>query len=96
MRTLNSEQKRKNLIMHICPLQFDIVERLINRFTNKDEIVLDMFGGIMTVPHAAIRLGRYGIGIELNSEYYKDGLNYLKKADYERSMAKVSLFEEVA
>ena len=83
MRTLNGEQARKELTMHICPLQLDIVERIINRYSNKGETVLDPFGGLMTVPYMAVKLERKGIGIELNAESYKDGLVYLKSADEE-------------
>ena len=83
MRTLNGEQARKELTMHICPLQLDIAERIINRYSNKGERVLDPFGGLMTVPYMAVKLERKGIGIELNAESYKDGLVYLKSADEE-------------
>ena len=34
MRTLNGDQKRRNMQMHVCPLQLDIVERIINRYSN--------------------------------------------------------------
>jgi hypothetical protein len=34
MRTLNGEQAQRNLEKHICPLQFDIVDRLIERYSN--------------------------------------------------------------
>lgn len=85
MRTLNGDQARKELTMHICPLQFDIVERIINRYSNSGDLVLDPFGGLMTVPYMAIRMGRRGYGIELNYESYKDGCTYLKLADMEQS-----------
>jgi hypothetical protein len=78
MRTLNGEQARKELTMHICPLQFDIVERIITRYSNPGDTVLDPFGGLMTVPYCAIKLGRKGIGIELNHESFHDGCTYLK------------------
>ena len=81
MRTLNSSQSRRQQEMHVCPLQLDIVERIINRYSNKGDAVLDPFGGIMTVPKVAVDNGRYGIGIELNSGYFRDGVGYLKEAD---------------
>jgi DNA modification methylase len=83
MRTLNGEQARKELTMHICPLQFDIVERIITRYSNPGELVLDPFGGLMTVSYMAIKLGRRGYGIELNHESWKDGLRYLKEIEEE-------------
>lgn len=81
MRTLNSTQSRRQQEMHVCPLQIDIVERIINRYSNPGETVLDPFGGIMTVPKTAVDMGRYGIGIELNNGYFRDGVGYLKEAD---------------
>lgn len=81
MRTLNSSQSRRQQEMHVCPLQLDIVERIINRYSNKGDVILDPFGGIMAVPKVAVDNGRYGIGIELNNGYFRDGVGYLKEAD---------------
>lgn len=81
MRTLNSEQKRRDLQMHVCPLQLDIVERIINRYSNEGDVVLDPFGGIGTVALTAVKMGRYGISIELNNGYFRDSVGYLQNAD---------------
>lgn len=81
MRTLNSTQSRRQQEMHVCPLQLDIAERIINRYSNPGDVVLDPFGGIMTVPKVAVDMGRYGIGIELNNGYFRDGVGYLREAD---------------
>lgn len=92
MRTLNSDQSRKKIQLHVCPLQFDIVERLIERFTNKGDIVFDPFGGLMTVPYLSVKMGRYGIGCELNTDNYYDGLVYMK--DIEIKVNSPTLFDE--
>lgn len=81
MRTLNTRQSQKNRQNHICPLQLDIVERLIERYSNKGDVVFDPFGGIQTVPYCAIKMGRFGLSTELNHEYWKDGLSYLMEAE---------------
>ena len=81
MRTLNSEQAKGRRQLHVCPLQLDIVERLINRYSNPGETVYDPFGGLMTVPVTAVKMGRYGIGCELNADYFRDGVGYLEQAD---------------
>lgn len=91
MRTLNGHQKQRNLTMHVCPLQIDIVDRLINRFSNPGDLVLDPFGGLGTVPYRALHLGRRGRGVELNPGYYLDALKYLHAAEQDRSMP--SLFD---
>ena len=83
MRTLNTKQSQKKRQNHICPLQLDIVERLIERYSNKDEIVFDPFGGIQTVPYCAVKLGRRGLSTELNYDYWRDGLSYLQEAEQE-------------
>ena len=83
MRTLNSTQARRKLQMHVCPLQLDIVERIINRYSNEGDLVYDPFGGLMTVPMTAVKMGRRGYGCELNPDYFRDGVGYLKAAEDE-------------
>jgi len=83
MRTLNSEQRRKDLAMHVCPLQIDIVDRIINRYSNPGDLVLDPFGGLGTVALQAMKAGRRGYTIELNNDYFRDAVGYLK-AEEER------------
>lgn len=95
MRTLNGEQSQKGLNNHICPLQFDIVDRIINRYTNKGDVVFDPFGGLMTVPYRAIKLGRRGRAAELNTEYFRDGVKYLQLAEREAGMPTLFAFEDL-
>lgn len=83
MRTLNTDQSRRRQQMHVCPLQIDIVERIINRYSNPGDLVFDPFGGLMTVPVTAIKMGRMGYGIELNPDYFRDGVGYLQAAEDE-------------
>lgn len=83
MRTLNTTQSRRRAQMHVCPLQLDIVERIINRYSNPGEVVLDPFGGLMTVPMTAVKMNRMGYGIELNPDYFRDGVGYLQAAENE-------------
>ena len=86
MRTYNTAQSLKKRELHVCPLQIDIVDRLIDRYSNPGETILDPFGGIMTVPTEAVKRGRFGIGVELNSDYFRDGVGYLQRADMEQGM----------
>jgi hypothetical protein len=91
MRTLNADQARRQVEMHICPLQFDIVERLIETYSNPGELVLDPFMGIGTVPKIAIDMGRRAYGIELSSEYWADAVGYCRAA--EQSVLSSTLFD---
>lgn len=93
MLTLNSSQSSREQELHICPLQFDIVDRIINRYSNPGDKILDPFAGIGTVPYRAIKAGRYGIGIELNQISYNDSIWYCKRM--EEDVASPTLFDLV-
>jgi DNA modification methylase len=86
MLTLNGSQKAKNLQMHICPLQFDIVDRIIKRYSSEGDLVLDPFGGLGTVALRAMKLGRHGYTIELNHDSFRDAVGYLKAEDEKQDM----------
>lgn len=83
MLTLNTAQSAADREMHVCPLQFDTVDRLIERFSAKGETVFDPFGGLFTVPMRAIKAGRRGKAVELNPDYFRDGVAYLKGLEAE-------------
>lgn len=85
-KTLNAKQVSSKKEKHICPLQLDIIERLVNRFTNVGDVVLDPFGGLFSTPYQAMKMGRKSIAIELNSDYYRDGLFYMKCIHNEMTM----------
>ncbi|WP_420313622.1 DNA methyltransferase [Actinopolymorpha alba] len=72
--------------MHVCPLQFDIVDRLINRFSNPGELVFDPFGGLFTVPVRALHAGRRSRAVELNTGYFLDGVKYLQAEERKHGM----------
>jgi len=91
MLTLNASQWSKGKEMHICPLQFDIVDRAITQFSNEGDVVYDPFSGIGTVPYRAIKLNRIGWGCELNPSYFLDGAQYCKAE--EEKVLMPSLFD---
>lgn len=70
---------------HICPLQLDVIERCIDLWTNPDDIVLDPFAGIGSVPYQAVIMGRRGLGVELKDSYFAQAINNMElaAADYE-------------
>jgi DNA modification methylase len=86
MLTLNGAQSASGKEMHLCPMQFDIADRVISQMSNPGDIVFDPFAGLMTVPYRAIKLGRIGVGCELNPAYFTDGAAYCKAAEMEASM----------
>lgn len=86
MKTLNTTQSQRRQQLHVCPLQIDTVERLMHRYTNEGDTILDPFAGLFTVPYLAVKHGRRGIGIELNPDYFRDGVGYCKAAEEEKTM----------
>lgn len=92
-RTLNLNQVNSGKQKHVCPLQLDIIERLINRYSNEKDLVLDPFGGIMSVPYCAVKMNRYGMGIELSDDYCTDGIKYLQ--DIEQEIEAPKLFDSI-
>lgn len=86
MLTLNTAQAARRKAKHLCPLQFDVVDRLITQFSMPDELVFDPFAGIGTVPVRAVLLGRQGLGVELNPGYFADGAEHCAAAERKATM----------
>lgn len=51
-----------------------LLERIIKASSNPGDVVLDPFSGSFTTSAVAVRLGRVGVGIDMNEEYYEIGL----------------------
>ncbi len=81
INTLNKDQSMNGKEKHVCPLQLDIIKRLITRYSNKGETVLDPFMGIGSTADQSIKMGRKSIGIELNANYWKDSIAYMEAAE---------------
>lgn len=94
MRSLNTIAAQRGAEKHLCPLPFDIVDREIEQRSMPGELVMDPFGGLMTVPYRAVLKGRRGLGIELSPSYFRDGVTYCEMAA--REMATPSLFDLLA
>jgi DNA modification methylase len=81
INTLNTALSMKQEQSHVCPLQLDVIQRLIERFSNPGDTILDPFGGVHSVPYQAIKMGRKGVGIELNPEYWRMGVSFCERAE---------------
>ena len=76
---MNTFQALAGREKHLCPLPFDIVDRLIERFSMKGETVYDPFGGLMTVAYRAVLRKRRGRACELSPKYFRDGARYVER-----------------
>jgi DNA modification methylase len=86
MRTLNSNQANKKREKHICPLQLDIIHRLINYFSMEGEVVRDVFGGIGSVGYEALKMNRKAVIIELFTQYWGDAYKYLRDVESQKNV----------
>ena len=91
IKTLNTEQRKKIAENHICPLQLDVIERLIERYSNPGDLVYDPFNGIGSTVYQSLLMGRQGLGTELCTEYWKHSVGYCEQA--EQRMAIPTLFD---
>lgn len=79
--TLNvAEGRAEDDTKHICPLQLQVIERLVRLFTDPDEVVFSPFAGIGSEGYIALKLGRRFYGCELKDEYYAAALRNMQRA----------------
>ena len=81
MHGLNMEQSRRKQQNHICPMPFDLVDRLIEMYSNPGDLILDPFGGLGTTGVRAIKKGRKAYLCELNDVYAKCAAMYLRETE---------------
>lgn len=92
--TLNVIAARENRDeRHICPLQLPVIERLVNLYTNPDDVVFTPFMGIGSEVYQSVLMGRRGIGIELKESYFNCAVENLENA--ELANAQTSIFDFV-
>jgi DNA modification methylase len=56
---------------HVHPLQRDVIERVIQLWSNPGETVLTPFMGVGSEVYGAVEAGRRGVGVELKPSYYR-------------------------
>lgn len=97
IKVLNGRLARENEDeKHICPLQTDLIERCIARWSNRGDVVLDYFAGIGSVPWQALKMGRLGVGIELKRSYFLTAAKYLDDLELQLAQPMLPGLEEVA
>lgn len=94
--TLNVREGRgENDTKHICPLQLEVIRRLILLYSNPGEIVFTPFAGIGSEIYQALFLERRAYGCEIKSEYFNAAIKNAERAIRKRNEAKsLPLFPE--
>ena len=75
------ESKDEGDERHQHPLQLDLIQRAVDMWTNKGDVVLSPFGGVGSEPYGAVAIGRRGVGIELKPSYYRQAVINLAAAN---------------
>lgn len=79
------ESKDEDDEKHVHPLQLDVVDRIVDLYSNEGEVVLTPFMGVGTEVYAPVSMGRKAIGIELKESYFKQAVKNL--ADVKKRFA---------
>jgi DNA modification methylase len=65
---------------HVHPLQLDVIDRLVELYSNEGEVVLTPFMGVGSEVYSPVSMGRKAIGIELKDSYFKQAKINLEMA----------------
>ena len=85
---LNVEQARGGKDeKHMCPLQLDLIERVVRLHSNAGETVFSPFAGIGSEGYSALRCGRKFVGVELKPEYFRWAVRNLEAARQQRTFS---------
>lgn len=70
---------------HVHPLQLDVVDRIVDLYSNEGEVIFTPFMGVGTEVYSPVSMGRKAIGIELKESYFKQAVKNL--ADVKKRFA---------
>jgi len=65
------DSKEEDDEKHVHPLQLDVIDRLVELYSNPNEVVLTPFMGVGSEVFSPVSMGRKAIGIELKDSYFK-------------------------
>lgn len=90
--TLNKMFSDEESERHICPLQLDVIERLIRLYSNEGDIVFTPFMGIGSEVYQAVKMDRRGIGVELKREYFQQAVKNMSNLELEKQQMTIDDF----
>lgn len=86
-RMFSDEESEK----HIAPLQLDVIERIVNLYSNPNDVVFTPFMGIGSEVYQSVKMGRRAIGIELKDAYFEQAVKNMRSLEDEQ--AQTSIFD---
>ena len=66
---------------HLCPLQLEVIRRMLTMYSNPGEVTWSPFMGIGSEGVTAIEMGRKFIGAELKASYFGQAVRNLRAAE---------------
>lgn len=66
---------------HVHPLQLDVIDRLVELYSNPGEVVLTPFMGVGSEVFSPVSHGRKAIGVELKESYFKQAKLNVQEAE---------------
>lgn len=74
------DSKEEDDEKHVHPLQLDVIDRIVELYSNPGETVLTPFMGVGSEVYSPVSLGRKAIGVELKDSYFKQARINLQHA----------------
>ncbi len=62
-------------------MQLDVIDRIVELYSNSNELVFTPFAGVGSEVYSPVSLGRKAIGIELKDSYFKQAILNVKEAE---------------
>ena len=75
------ESKDEDDEKHVHPLQLDVIDRIVELYSNPGEVVFTPFMGVGSEVYSPVSMGRKAIGIELKDTYFKQAIKNLKSVN---------------
>ena len=66
-------------ITHVHPLQLDVIDRIVELYSNPGEVVATPFAGVGSELFSPVSMGRKAKGVELKESYFKQLVKNMKE-----------------
>lgn len=88
------DSKEEDDEKHITPTQLDVLDRIVDLYSNPNEVVFSPFMGCGGDVFSPVSMGRKAIGAELKDSYYKQAVLNIKEAEkrFRESQKQISIF----
>ncbi len=72
------ESREEDDEKHVHPLQLDVIDRIVDLYSNPNEVVFTPFMGVGSEVYSPVSLGRKAIGVELKDSYFKQAIRNME------------------